>query len=49
MFSLSKGSDIWTLHFEVDAVFRLLFIAAGCAGMALAFSKLGACTDLSSP
>ncbi len=41
MFSLSKGSDIWTLHFDVDAVSRLLFIAAGCAGIGFGVFQVG--------
>jgi hypothetical protein len=36
LFSLIKGSDSWTLHFEVGPLRRLGMIGAGLAGVAVA-------------
>ena len=33
MFSLSKHGDVWTLHYEVSALWRAICIGAGLAGV----------------
>ena len=34
-FSLTKSDDIWTLHYEVGSLSRLLLIGAGIAGLGM--------------